>query len=243
MILLLAAFVPALVYLVWIRNTERYGREPYGRLLRIFILGATLSVVTAVVLELILMALLSMNMERVYEILGENQTLESLILAVVIAPIVEEFTKGMSVFRYRRLISEIEDGIIFGAAAGLGFAATENLLYETSALMSDGMTAALETAVLRMLSSALLHASASSVFGLGIARGVKQRKGLLPYYLGAVVMHGLFNYFASFGPLYENDFGPESYLIGLAAAFIIAIVGIVVVRAKIRQLDFASKHN
>ena len=237
------AFVPALIYLVWIRNTERHGREPYGRLLRIFILGATLSVVTAVVLEVILMALLSMNMERVYQILGEDQTLESLILAVVIAPVVEEFTKGMSVFRYRRLIAEIEDGIIFGAAAGLGFAATENLLYETSALMSDGMTAAIETAVVRMLSSALLHASASSVFGLGIARGIKQRKGLLPYYLGAVIMHGLFNYFASFGPLYEEEFGPQSYLIGFAAAFIIAIVSIVVVRAKIKQLDFASKYH
>lgn len=240
-ILILAAFVPALVYLIWIRNTERFGREPYGRLLRIFILGATLSVVTAVVLELLLMAVLSMNMDRVYEILGEDQTLESLILAVVIAPVVEEFTKGMSVFRYRRLISEIEDGIIFGAAAGLGFAATENLLYESSVFFSDGISAAIQIAVLRSLSSALLHAVTSSVFGLGVARGIKERKSLLPYYMGAVVMHGLFNYFASFGAMYEDDYGPESYLIGLSAAFIIAIVGIAIVRAKIRQLDSASR--
>ncbi len=199
--------------------------------------------ITAVILELLLMALLSMNMDRVYEILGEDQTIESLILAVVIAPVVEEFTKGMSVLRYRRLITEIEDGIIFGAAAGLGFAATENLLYESSVFFTDGISAAIQVAVLRSLSSALLHAAASSFFGLGVARGVKQGRGLFPYYLGAVVMHGLFNYFASFGTMYEDEYGTQSYLIGLAAAFIIAIVGIAVVRAKIRELDIASRAN
>jgi RsiW-degrading membrane proteinase PrsW (M82 family) len=235
--------VPSLIYLVWIRNTERYGREPYGRLLRIFILGATLSIVGAVVLEMILMILLSMNVERVYEILGENQSLESLILAVVIAPLVEELTKGMSVLRYRRLISDIEDGIIFGAAAGLGFAATENLLYESTAYFTDGAEAFIATAVVRSLCSALLHASASSVFGLGIARSTKQRKSMFPYYVGAVVMHGLFNYFASFGALYEEDMGPQSYLIGLVAAFVIAIGGILVVRAKIRELDTSTRAN
>ena len=236
-ILLAAAFVPSLVYLVWIRNTERYGREPYGRLLRIFIYGAVLSVLIAVVLESIMIALLEMNFERVTDILGHDPSLGSLILAVIIAPLVEEFTKSMGVLRYRRFISDIEDGIIFGAAVGLGFAATENLLYESNAYFSDGAQAFIATTVVRSLSSALLHAGASSVVGLGIARSARQGKSWAPYYLAGVVMHGAFNLAASFGIMYEDDLGTSAYLIGLGAAFVIAIGGIITVRAKIRSLD------
>ena len=236
-ILVLAAFVPSLLYLVWIRNTEKYGREPYGRLLRIFIYGATLSVVIAVVLELLTMTLLDMNIERVYEILGQNPSLTSLILAVVIAPLVEELAKGLGVFRYRRFMSDIEDGIIFGAAAGLGFAATENLLYESNAYFADGASAFIATAIVRSLSSALLHATASAVMGLGIARSARRQRSWVPYYFAAVIIHGVFNLAASFGLLYEGELGDSAYLIGLVAAFMIALTGIRLVRVKIRDLD------
>jgi hypothetical protein len=50
-------------------------------------------------------------------------------------------------------------------------------------------------------------------------------------------MHGIFNLAASFGSLSESKLGPSAYLIGLVAAFAIAVVGISVVRAKIRYLD------
>lgn len=236
-ILLLAAFVPSLIYLVWVRNTERFGREPYGRLLRIFLFGAVFSVIIAVVLEVVLMVLLQMNIARVYDILGEHPSLGAVILAVVIAPFVEELAKALGVFRSRRFISDIEDGIVFGAAVGLGFAATENLLYESEAYFSDGAEAFVMTTVVRSLSSALLHASASSVAGLGVARSYRSGKSWLPYYFGAVFMHGAFNLAASLGLLYEESLGPSAYLIGLVAAFVIAIVGFAGVRAKIRTLE------
>jgi RsiW-degrading membrane proteinase PrsW (M82 family) len=236
-ILLAAAFVPSLVYLIWIRNTEKYGREPYSRLLRIFSYGAVISVVLAVMIEAVLMMLLKVNFQRVTDVLGHNPSLESLLLAVVIAPFAEELTKSIGVLRNRRFISELEDGIVFGAAAGLGFAATENLLYESSAYFSGGAQAFIATAVIRSLSSALLHAGSTSVVGLGIARSVRQKKSWLPYYLAGVLMHGVFNLAASFGSLSESQLGPSAYLIGLAAAFTIAVVGISMVRAKIRELD------
>lgn len=236
-ILVLAAFVPSLLYLVWIRNTERYGREPYGRLLRIFIYGATLSVFVAVVLELLTMALLDMNIERVYEILGRHPSLTSLILAVVIAPLAEELAKGLGVFRHRRFMSDIEDGIIFGAAAGLGFAATENLLYESNAYFADGASAFIATAIVRSLSSALIHATSSAVMGLGIARSARGQRSWVPYYFAAVIIHAAFNLAASFGLLYEEDLGTSAYLIGLVAAFTIALTGIRLVRVKIRDLE------
>lgn len=132
---------------------------------------------------------------------------------------------------------EIENGIVYGAAAGLGFAATENLLYESTAYLTDGVEAWAATAVLRSLSSALLHATASSLVGLGIARNALQGKSWMPYYLGAVVMHGGFNFAASFGVVYYDTLGDSAYLIGLVAAFTMVIIGVGVMRGKIRQLD------
>lgn len=238
MILLLVAFVPSFIYLILIRNTERFAPEPYGRLLRIFAYGAIVSILVAIVGELIATNIFKANIERFYDIFGQNPNLTSLALAIVIAPVIEELTKSIGVFRLRRYMSEIEDGMIYGAAAGLGFAATENLLYEGSALLTSGTGAFIWTAVIRSLSSALLHASASAVVGLGIAHSFREGKSWLPYYFVGVLMHGSFNLFASFGEIYSTE--AEAPLIGLVAAFLIAIGGILIVRSKIRSLDIQS---
>lgn len=237
--LILVAFAPSLLYLVWIRNTEKHSREPYGTLIKVFAYGAVLSVLMAVLFELILIALFDQNIERVYEFLGENPSVPTLVVACVIAPVVEELTKALGVLRVKRrgMLMEIENGIVYGAAAGLGFAATENLLYESTAYLTDGVEAWAATAVLRSLSSALLHATASSLVGLGIARNALQGKSWMPYYLGAVVMHGGFNFAASFGVVYYDTLGDSAYLIGLVAAFTMVIIGVGVMRGKIRQLD------
>ena len=237
LILLAVAFVPSVIYMVWIRNTERFSREPYGRLVRVFAYGAILSVGLAIVLELILMALYNQNLERVYYYFGDDPNLTTLVLACIIAPVVEELTKSVGIFRAKGMMSELENGIVYGAAAGLGFAATENLLYEGTALLQSGTEAFIATAVVRSLSSALLHASASSVFGLGIAKSTLNGSSWIPYYLLAVLMHGAFNFFASFGEIFYDQLGDTAYLISLSAAFIIAIGGISVMRAKIRSLD------
>jgi RsiW-degrading membrane proteinase PrsW (M82 family) len=233
-----AAFAPSLAYLVWMRNTERFQKEPYGRLLRVFFIGgALISVVVAIILESLLLDLLNQNVERVYQVFGENPNITTLVLACVIAPLVEELAKSYGVFRVRRFMREVEDGIVYGAAAGLGFAATENLFYESDAFLTNGAEAFILTAIVRTLSSALLHASASSVMGLGIARGALEGRSWLPYYLGAVVMHALFNLAASLGLILGEDFGESAVLFGLVAAFMIAIFGIQTVRAKVRVLE------
>jgi RsiW-degrading membrane proteinase PrsW (M82 family) len=236
-ILVVVAFVPSLLYLIWIRNTERYQREPYGRLLWIFIYGAVASVLIAIIIEDLLVSVLNLNLERIYQIFGENPDITTLLLALVIAPFVEEAAKSLGVFSSRRRMRDIEDGIIYGAAAGLGFAATENLIYEGSAFLTAGTEALITIAVVRTLSSALLHATSSSVFGLGIARSTWQGRRLLPYYLGAVAIHSVFNFAASFGVIYAGTIGDGAYLIGLVAALALAIGGISIMRIKIRALD------
>lgn len=238
-VLILVAFVPSILYMVWIRNTEKHSREPYGMLLRVFAYGAVLSVLIAILLELVLVSLFDQNIERVYEYLGEHPSIPMLVVVCVIAPFVEELTKALGVLatKRRRMLVELENGIVYGAAAGLGFAATENLLYESTAYLTDGVEAFVTIALLRSLSSVLLHATSSALVGLGVARSALQGKSWLPYYMGAVVLHGLFNFAASFGEVYYGSLGDSAYLIGLFAAFTIAIVGASVMRGKIRQLD------
>lgn len=229
--------MPSLLYVVWIRNTERYVREPYFRILRVFIFGAVVSIAIAIIVEYAALNFIQTGLERVYQAFAQNPNLVTLLLAVVIAPLVEEASKALGVFQVRKRMRDIEDGLIYGAVVGLGFAATENLLYESNALSTGGTSAFLATALVRTFSSALLHSSASAVVGLGIARSVWQGRSWLPYYLVGVVMHGSFNLAASFGSLYESTFGASAALIGLMAAFLIAFIGITAVRAKIRALD------
>ncbi len=237
--IILVAFVPSLLYLVWVRNTEKYSREPWGPVVRVFFYGSLISVIIAIALEIVLASFFDRNLERLYEFVGENPSIPMLILACVIAPFVEEAAKAVGVFRARsrRMLTELENGIVYGAAAGLGFAATENLLYEFSAYASDGAGAWIATAIVRSLSSALLHATASALFGFGIAKSGILRKSWLPYYLGAVGLHSAFNFSASFGALYESSLGDLAYMIGLSVAFIIAIMGFSMLRKKIRSLD------
>ena len=51
LILVVVSFIPALVYLSWIRGTERYGKEGWGPLLRAFVYGAIFATITAAILE------------------------------------------------------------------------------------------------------------------------------------------------------------------------------------------------
>src|SRR2546422_788662 len=58
LILFIAAFALPLVYLVWIRNSPRYGREPWPTVLKTFAWGAVFSVIIAIILSVVFILLL-----------------------------------------------------------------------------------------------------------------------------------------------------------------------------------------
>lgn len=241
-LVLLAAIVPSLVYLVWIRNSEIYNRERWGQVLSVYLFGMVVSIIAAVLLESLAIELIyapgSMFSEGFWSFEPYDPTLEIVILAVIIAPLVEEWTKGWGVLAIRNRIREPEDGLIYGAAAGLGFAAMENVFYNSSALLS-GFDVFVGTAMLRAVTSTLLHASASAILGYGIARkyllgmsGIKV--GWLPYYLAAVLLHAMFNGFAVAEEVIENEWVPY---IGLVAASLLAIGMFLWMRWSVRSMD------
>jgi RsiW-degrading membrane proteinase PrsW (M82 family) len=168
-----------------------------------------------------------------------DQNLQLVILAVFIAPVVEEFTKSWAVLAMRPRLNEIEDGLVYGAAAGLGFAAVENVLYNGSAFV-EGTEVFLVIAVSRALTSTLLHASATAITGYGIALSKFHRMAGHPeswavYYGGAVVLHASFNLFAIMG-----NFAPDVAfisLIGLIMSFLLAWIVFTWIHSSIKRLD------
>lgn len=243
--LLLFAFLPPILFVIWFRNSERRNREPWGDVFRAFFWGAVIGVLVGVLLSLALMGLLELGgfiLERFYvrlgEALGEGIDVQFLILVLLIAPIAEEFAKGLGVFRVRYQINEIEDGLVYGASSGLGFGATENLLYGGVAYVAGGLGASLVVIGVRSFSSALLHASATSTFGYGVARRqLIPGAALLPFYLLAVFMHGAYNFFASFGELFAATYGDAAALFGLGAAIAVALLALGLARSTLTRRD------
>ncbi len=233
-VLLSAAFIPSLIYMVWIRNTERYGKVSWGDMAKMFLWGAVVAVIMAVILSIIFINVLSTDyLQREYEPL-QDPTVMTLVIVCVVAPIVEEFTKVLGLFTVKDSIFELEDGLVLGAGSGLGFAATENLLYESNALFQHGVQAFIVVVILRSIASTLLHGSASAVAGYGVSRTLLTgRYSVIPYYFVAVLMHGGFNYLASVGLIY----GGNIPVIALVAALFFSVIAFKIVRRKITDLD------
>ncbi len=219
------SFLPPLIYTIWIRNTEGCHRQQWISILMCFLWGSTIAVLAALVFEYIL----QIPLESSASLAG----LTPFITVVVIAPIVEEFTKPLALRlrSVRSQLTEMEDGLIYGAVAGLGFSATENLLYGYS-FLTEGFISFLILMAMRSVGGCLLHASATSLTGYGFGKTVLKKSsffGVLPYFLLSIFMHGFYNFLVSYETL--------GVFSGLILAFLFVIVAISMIRKKIRTLD------
>lgn len=224
-LLVFLSFLPPLIYTIWIRNTERCHRQQWFSIFVCFLWGATIAVVASLILEIILQIPLTSSFSD-----GE---LTSLLAAVIVAPIAEEFSKPLALRlrSVKRNLVELEDGLIYGAVAGLGFSATENLLYGYS-FLSEGFIIFLVLMVMRSFGGCMLHASATALTGYGFGKTVMRQAsflGVLPYFLLAIFLHGLYNFLVTY-----EFFGVLS---GLILAFLFVIFAISMIRKKIRSLD------
>jgi RsiW-degrading membrane proteinase PrsW (M82 family) len=227
-LLFVIAFLPPIIYVIWIRNTEKYHREKWNPIFLCFIWGATIAIIAAIVLELILHISLVPTID--------DPNLLSLVMIIIIAPFAEELTKPLALRlkTVRKELDELEDGLIYGAVAGLGFSATENLLYGWS-FMAEGLLFFFILISLRSFGGCLLHASATAWTGYGYGKTIMKHSSLirvLPYFLLAILVHAFYNSLLSFDIL--------GAVAGLFAALTFTIITIQIVRIKIRTLDKVS---
>jgi RsiW-degrading membrane proteinase PrsW (M82 family) len=155
------------------------------------------------------------------------------LVTVVIAPVIEEFTKPLALHlkSVKNNLDELEDGLIYGAVAGLGFSATENLLYGNS-FLSEGFFLFLVLMAIRSFGGCLLHASATALTGYGYGKTVMKHSsilGVVPYFVLAIFLHGFYNFLLSY------EF--VGVISGLFLAFLFVLITITIIRNKIRSLD------
>ncbi len=220
------SFGPAYLYLKSIRNAEETDKEPWSALQTVFIWGAVSGVFYALILN-------SLGGSIVFLYSGNDADLTFILTAIIVAPIVEEFVKPLVLFRnvsVKGEIDEVEDGIVYGAACGLGFGATENILYGLSeGAVSSGLLGVIIVVALRTVSSILLHLTASSFTGYGISQYLVKGESfsvVVKYYLLAVLIHAAWNTAAVLG----------SSLI-LIFSISLAIGGLEFSKRRIRELD------
>jgi len=183
----IAATLPVLIYLVVIYRFDRYEREPWWLVLLTFLYGAIGAIVLGVLLSLMVIMVADKNDDFSFG-------------ASIVAPLCEEPSKALIVYLLllTRHFDNTTDGLIYGAASGLGFAMTENFLY-----FVQGDTGVMEDweklVLLRSLFSALMHCAATATFGAVLGR-FRYRGGLKQWLIApliglsiAVALHMAFN--------------------------------------------------
>lgn len=118
------------------------------------------------------------------------------LVAGLTAPITEEILKALVIFYYtqRPQFRYVVDGAIYGFTVGIGFAAVENILYINRELGGGALTLAIS----RVLSTNLMHATASGIVGVSMgnlrsARSPMRRAWDYAGILLAITIHIAFN--------------------------------------------------
>ena len=179
---ILFAFLPGLLWLSWIRRRDAINPEPVGLILRVFFLGCASAVVISELRPLV--------DARLPHIGGWRGHAVDAFLATAL---IEETVKGaafiLGALRHKEL-DEPCDGLIYGVAAGLGFASVENAFY----LIATGDPMVV---VLRSFTALLVHVGCSGLLGLALARarfGASEWRVWIVF-LEVILLHGIYDLF------------------------------------------------
>lgn len=211
---ILAAIIPMSFYLILIYKLDKYEKEPIFFILFHFLWGAFVAVGIVFIIEGIL---------RIF--INEKSFFNSHFIGLLIkAPFIEELAKISLIFFTSRSINldNLTDGLVYGAAIGLGFGMTENALYFIS--NSESVIGWIYLVIIRSSFSGVMHGISSSIFAAFIMLSKFHKVSLrkLYYFFGfsiAFIIHFTWN----FSVINEETFlyGILSILIGVSAFIII----------------------
>ncbi len=194
----LAAIVPMSIYLVLIWKFDRYDREPFKLVLINYMWGALGAIVLALLGSLFFTFIASLFIRDSVQL--------SRFGAIVVAPIVEEITKGLFLLITiaNKKFDNITDGIVYGGAIGLGFGMTENFLYFVT--YGESVANWIMLVIVRSLFSAVMHCVSTATLGafLGLAKFKTPAKKVVYAFIGlmiAMLIHSIWNFSLS----YENN--------------------------------------
>ncbi|MGA2667280.1 MAG: PrsW family intramembrane metalloprotease [Ignavibacteria bacterium] len=194
--------IPMLFYLILIWLMDRYEREPFWLLSLNFLWGATGAIMFGIIGSMIMDVGIS---QFIYQFANKSDAIElhNLAGAVVVAPMVEESTKGafLLLTALSRNFDGPVDGAVYGGAVGLGFGMTENFLYFLS--FPKSYESLLFLIIVRTFFSAILHCCTQATLGAAIGfakfRGLLAKFTIIPLGLAAAMfLHFTWNLTVSF---------------------------------------------
>jgi RsiW-degrading membrane proteinase PrsW (M82 family) len=205
--LLAVSLLPGLLWVYYFYRKDRYEPEPANLVIKAFIYGA-LAVIPVGLIEAPFAKLIS-----------NPPNLVTLFLVTIgVIGLVEETAK-FAVIRYTIYNSdefdEVVDGIIYSIAAGLGFAALENLLYT--------YVFGFKVGVIRAIVTSLIHASFSGIMGYYLGKAKLEAKPSLIWtgLLQVIILHGLYDF------LIISGFVSNYLVYGMVIAFYIYLVSLI----------------
>ncbi len=214
-----AAILLIVVALVW--WVDRYDREPLNLVAMVFLWGASAAPLASVIALPFL--------ERLIGGIEGTPTIGLLVVGFV-TPMIEEMAKAVGVVLVVIFSSKFDnptDGVVYGTAAGLGFAVTENVIYGIGAgVHLDSASGILILVGGRTLLSAGVHAICSATFGgfLGHAAisGRLSSRICWTFFglLIAIALHGSWNLaLVWFGPVAEGG-APRLWLAAVPSLYV-----------------------
>ncbi len=186
-IVLVAALLPAAVFTALIARLERRSPRPWLPILTALLWGGTVAALGALLVNDLAVRVLANSL-----------------VATLVAPLIEEAFKASALLVLLLVWSDAwrdeREGILYGALAGVGFAAAENLGYYMLAAVQDGPPGLARALYLRGILEGLNHAAFTAMIGAGAgyararcaARGARLRATLGGFML-AVATHALWN--------------------------------------------------
>ncbi len=219
---LLCGFTPMFFFAAFIYWLDRYEKEPFSLLGATFLWGVVIATGGAFIIN----TLFGIG---IYIATGSEAAADFGTTSIV-APIVEEFLKGLAVaivfFMYRKEFDSVLDGLLYGGIAGLGFAASENTLYiYRNGYLEGGWEGLAFLVFVRVFLVGWMHAFFTAFTGAGFAymrlslSPLRFTYPLIGYGL-AVATHAFHNTFGTvIGGLEGLAFGTLLDWIGWAAMF------------------------
>jgi RsiW-degrading membrane proteinase PrsW (M82 family) len=176
-----AMTVVVLAYL-WL---DRWEPEPPRLLVLAFVWGASVAAIVSVVLEVYVESVINPGSKNV-----------SPASVGIVAPLIEEAAKGLFLLlmmtgRRRNEMNSLTDCLVYAGITAAGFAWLEDIFY-----IADG---GLSTAAVRLVMGPFAHSLFTTMTAVGVYFALQRRNAvakigcILLGYLGAVIMHGLWN--------------------------------------------------
>jgi RsiW-degrading membrane proteinase PrsW (M82 family) len=182
----LAMVIVLLAYL-WL---DRWEPEPPRLLVFAFLWGASVAVVVSVILGLYIESLINAG--------GTEVSAASVVIG---APMIEEAAKGLFLLLMmtgprRNELNSMTDCLVYAGITAAGFTWLEDILYIAG---GESLGDSLLTAAMRLIMAPFAHPLFTTMTGIGVYFALHQRNVaakigyILLGYIGAVIMHGLWN--------------------------------------------------